>query len=685
MNRDQYALRMIALFKDGTREEVGLHSGLLSARETQGYVLLEPGRRVENIQEFVLERTPWVRGEIRNIALRPKPAKVQAVTAFGPVIERVVSGEGDANQRFIDFDTGKLFAAAEFFGAKAEPSPEETQQWWRKTGIDAVGDTSAAVRGLVGFEMVATPVPSEEWERATPARLDYYFTLAKPGTPVTMSGRGELPATIAFKTREGAQGLLQITGFTDSPKAVKIRYKLVGAKAQKPVAESGRSAMLKVAKDGGGTYTSIQAALDAAAEGAIIRIGPGRYEESLVLTKPVSLLGEGWDKTVIGPSKPPGGPPPEALKEFERRSREASTDEERKRLWEEMQERYFRPVVRVRGAKGVWCAGIKFTQPGTAPEGKLLSATVVEVRAAEARFSDCAVVGSPGDGIVIGDGATVSVSNSLIAAVWNTGIRVERGTNCHLTVTDSDARNCHYAGIVIGRGQSDVTVQRCRISGAAWHGIRYDDASPTIADNLIFANARSGIYASGKTAAQVRGNVFWKNEMNGVSCWFENRDRIASNTFAANLREGLSVLGAAEPVIERNIFWQNPQGILRADIRNNSASAKAAGKLQLRENVFWTNGVHIAATAGQLPGDAMAPASLPLADFPGNQEIAPGFRDSAGGDFSLPAESDAAKAGVGAPTALRPSSPWPLQPEEKAIIPDGNTRDSRQWKRPSGG
>ena len=37
-----------------------------------------------------------------------------------------------------------------------------------------------------------------------------------------------------------------------------------------------------------------------------------------------------------------------------------------------------------------------------------------------------------------------------------------------------------------------------------------------------------------------------------------------------------------------------------------------------------------------------------------------------------------------APIALHPDSPWPLQPEEKAIIPDGDTRDSRQWKRPGG-
>ena len=246
------------------------------------------------------------------------------------------------------------------------------------------------------------------------------------------------------------------------------------------------------------------------------------------------------------------------------------------------------------------------------------------------------MVGSPGDGIVIGDGATVSVSNSLIAAVWNTGdprrARNELATSRSRTATSATAIT---PGIVIGRGQNDVTVQRCRISGAAWHGIRYDDASPTIADNLIFANARCGIYASGKTAAQVRGNVFWKNEMNGVSCWFENRDRIANNTFAANLREGLSVLGASEPVIERNIFWQNPQGILRATSGTTPRRQRLPASCNFARTCSGPTASTSRRSAGQLPGDAMAPASLSSADFPGNQEIAPGFRDSVADEIFL--------------------------------------------------
>jgi hypothetical protein len=148
--------------------------------------------------------------------------------SYGPVVEKVIAGKGDGNKQFIDLDTGKQFASAEFFGPKAEPSPAETQKWLRETGIDAVGDTRAIYGGLVGFNMVASPVPNEEWDRLPPSRLDYYLTMSTPGTPVTMTGKGGLPATYAVKTREGGQGLLQIVSLsTNNPPEVRIRYKLV--------------------------------------------------------------------------------------------------------------------------------------------------------------------------------------------------------------------------------------------------------------------------------------------------------------------------------------------------------------------------------------------------------------------------------------------------------------------------
>jgi biopolymer transport protein ExbD len=156
-----------------------------------------------------------------------QPGRTAGAPSFGPVIERVVNGEGDANQRFIDLDTGQQFAAAEFFGPKDEPSPEETRKWWQKTGIDAMGNTSPAVRGLVGFEMVAVPIASQEWDKTGRDRSSYWLTMSQPGTPTAMSGKGELPATYVFRTREGGKGLLQIIGFAENPPGVRIRYKLV--------------------------------------------------------------------------------------------------------------------------------------------------------------------------------------------------------------------------------------------------------------------------------------------------------------------------------------------------------------------------------------------------------------------------------------------------------------------------
>lgn len=35
-----------------------------------------------------------------------------------------------------------------------------------------------------------------------------------------------MPKTFLFKTREGGVGILQITGFVDGDRAVKIRYKI---------------------------------------------------------------------------------------------------------------------------------------------------------------------------------------------------------------------------------------------------------------------------------------------------------------------------------------------------------------------------------------------------------------------------------------------------------------------------
>jgi len=76
-----------------------------------------------------------------------------------------------------------------------------------------------------------------------------------------------------------------------------------------------QSATIRVAKDGSGDYLIIQEAVDAAASGDTVLVGPGRYNEGQVVSTPgwtefvrvlvhhaeLTIIGSGADQTIIGP------------------------------------------------------------------------------------------------------------------------------------------------------------------------------------------------------------------------------------------------------------------------------------------------------------------------------------------------------------------------------------------------
>ncbi len=423
----------------------------------------------------------------------------------------------------------------------------------------------------------------------------------------------------------------------------------------------------------------IQRRINDAAPGDTITLPAGVFEERLVIDKPLTLEGAGWDKTTIRMRVDGPAVAEQMQRAIQERIGGTTNESEISAVARQVRDLYSRPVVLVTSTRAATIRGIKFSCLGTTVEGHLLPIPVLRFGEATAHLTNCAIVGAVGNGIEVAGGCNVEIDHSLVAAAWSTGIVVAEQTDrlTRVQIRDCDIRNCYYAGIRIGKGNNDVVIARCRISGAAWHGIRYDDASPAIEDNLIFHNARSGIYASGQTKAVIARNLFYANEMCGLSCWFNNQDLVWMNTFAENKRSGLEILGASQPTVLKNIFYANPTGISGGSINDDSPSAKSGAPVLPRGCLFWANECNM-----QWRIDPNTTETMTLEDDTGTRHVDPEFVSVAAKDFALPADSPIRRNEIGVLDPIPFASSWALQPEETAIIPAGDTRHYRQWKRP---
>jgi len=152
--------------------------------------------------------------------------------SFGPVIERVVADskaqfENEAERTnapmMIDFDSGSLLAGSSAMWA-ADTGSQKT--WMQTNGVDAMG-VIPQVNGLVGLDMKAVRVLSSMWSNVSAAAIAEVVKSKSSKDTTLLSADELLPSTWIFQTREGGMGILQITGFTENPRGVKVRYKLV--------------------------------------------------------------------------------------------------------------------------------------------------------------------------------------------------------------------------------------------------------------------------------------------------------------------------------------------------------------------------------------------------------------------------------------------------------------------------
>jgi serine/threonine protein kinase len=178
--------------------------------------------------------------------------------AFGPVIERVMYETTTGRDSFLDLETGRLlqpppevmslFAATDWQNRYMQ-EPEATdpmRAWVWRSGADLVYGAPAFghERGLVLFDgfIIGT---EDYWKMGAGQvaellqKTEATSQAGVPGTPSlvgeTFVGGDQLPRSSAFRTKDGTMGVLQVLGFTENPRGLKLRYKLVqNASVRKP-------------------------------------------------------------------------------------------------------------------------------------------------------------------------------------------------------------------------------------------------------------------------------------------------------------------------------------------------------------------------------------------------------------------------------------------------------------------
>lgn len=471
-------------------------------------------------------------------------------------------------------------------------------------------------------------------------------------------------------------------GMNVIPASAQVTTRAVAAEADGKV-----SGKVHIADDPDTLFDSIQSAIDAAQEGDSIQIGEGRFDERLRVNKQITLHGAGADKTVLGPTLDNQVRLREKIEEFaDRVSSGKLTEEERtdpaklQKHFEQQFKDYSAPVIEIKDVVGVELRGLRVTLPDTPQKGKGFSSSQgVSIDHAGVVISDCAVVGCMEGGIRASNGSDLTIQDSLIAGVWGTGVAMFNREPGRLRISDSEIRNCYHNNIWTGPYSDPCIIERCRISGSAWFGIRYGDQTPVIENNLIFENARAGIYVEGDEGV-IRGNVLYKNGSGGIACYYANQARIEKNLFAENQQTAIWVNGNGEPAIHGNVFLQSPRGISYGPLTLGKTVLQPAGKYDIRDNYFWNIETPVALRDPVKPDGSWSDHAVAMEEID-NQLIDPGFSRGPEGIWQVDDTSPVRQSGLDKQLAKVPArSRWPITDEETAMIPDGQTRDWSKWK-----
>lgn len=314
-----------------------------------------------------------------------------------------------------------------------------------------------------------------------------------------------------------------------------------------------------------GTFQTIAKALEAAQGGDRILVAPGHYSETIALTKPVIIVGEGNLGEV---------------------------------------------TVSVRDADVV---------NSTTPFGRLQNLALhqnggeeshaVFVEAGSLEIDGCEVTSASLSCIGIYEGAEVRVRRARVHGSPQSGIAFFE--NARGVVEESEIYDNGRPGIALV-GSGDVTIRNNKIRHGRGSGIKITkEARGLIEDNEIFENQKAGLQISEGADPNVRRNRIYAGKGGGVFANKQSKGTIVENRIFGNALSGLEICDGSTPSISDNDIYDNTQSGLfmhtngSGVIENNrvnrngyGAVIKEGAKPQLRKNHFIENeGIGILVTA----------------------------------------------------------------------------------------
>jgi parallel beta-helix repeat protein len=302
-----------------------------------------------------------------------------------------------------------------------------------------------------------------------------------------------------------------------------------------------------------GDFATIGEAIEEAGPGDRILVRPGRYQEGLVVNKPLEILGDG----------------PLADIEVEARGQSVL-------VFKANIGRIANLTLRQVGGEGQWF-GVNITQGRLALEGCDISSQSMAC-------------------VAIRDGADPRLRRNTIHHSKRSGVHVFDDSLG--TLEDNDITANAHNGVVI-RTSGSPTLRRNQIHDNDQSGVHvFDSGVGTLEDNDITANGLSGVEIGAGGNPTVRRNQLHDNNQSGVFVHDSGVGTLEDNDITANSYHGVEIKDGGNPTLRRNQIHDNRQGGVHVydsglgtlednDITANSSSGVAittGGNPTLRRN-----------------------------------------------------------------------------------------------------